>query len=155
MPSFIVELAHYIAAISTGLMAGIYFTFSVFVMASLKALPDGTAVASMNSINRVILKSGFMPLFFGSSLLAFLLLFVDAGDSSIWLISAGVVYLLGMLVCTMAFNIPMNNHLKAVTSQNESRVWQHYVIYWTRWNHVRTISSLLACLFYMLALKWE
>jgi len=154
MPDLIIELALWAAAISTGLMAGIYLAFSVFLMAALKALPDSIGMASMNSINRVILESAFMPLFFGSSLLAFLLmLFAYAGSASLWIISAGVVYLLGMLACTVVVNVPLNNRLQEVTSENASKVWQHYTIYWTRWNHLRTISSLLACIFYMLALK--
>ena len=153
MPGSIFEQALLVAAISTGLMAGIYFSFSVFVMTSLKELPDSTAVASMNSINRVILKSSFIPLFFGSCLLAlFLMLFVDAGSSSLLTGSAGVIYLLGMLTCTIVFNIPLNNRLQTVTRENESQVWQHYVIHWTRWNHIRTVSSLLAFIFYLIAL---
>jgi uncharacterized membrane protein len=49
------EAALWAAAISTRLMAGIYFVFSVFVISALKALPDTVAVMTMNSINQVIL----------------------------------------------------------------------------------------------------
>ena len=49
---------------------GIYFTFSVFVMSSLNQIAANQAIEAMNSINRVILKSGFMPLFFGSCIVA-------------------------------------------------------------------------------------
>ena len=58
----------WLTAIGCALMAGVYLTFSSFVMRSLDALPEPGAVAAMQSINREILSSGFMPLFFGTSL---------------------------------------------------------------------------------------
>ncbi len=145
----IIEIALGVAGISTGLMAGIYFAFSMFVIAALKAQPSHIGVASMNSINRVILKSAFMPLFFGSSGLALLLMLcID----SPWTTGAGAIYLIGMLTCTLVFNVPLNNRLRDVTTDNEAQVWQHYLSHWTRWNHIRTLSSLIACLLYLLAL---
>ncbi|UTW04798.1 DUF1772 domain-containing protein [Amphritea atlantica] len=147
----IIEPALWAAAISTGLMAGIYFAFSMFVMTALQALPYPMGIAAMNSINRVIIKSAFIPLFFGSSGLA-LLLILFASSVSPWVPSAGGVYLLGMLACTIVFNVPLNNQLRDMATDNSSQVWQHYLIYWTRWNHIRTLSSLTACLLYLLAL---
>lgn len=142
------QLALWVAIVSYGLMAGIYFTFSVFVMRSLKSLPDDMAVACMNSINTVILKSAFMPLFFGSSVLAFLL--IVAGFQSLmpaWAIASGLIYLLGMLGITVMFNVPLNKQLQSVTTENQSLIWNHYALYWTRWNHVRTLYIGLCSLF--------
>jgi uncharacterized membrane protein len=148
------EAALWAAAISTRLMAGIYFVFSVFVISALKALPDTVAVMTMNSINRVILKSAFMPLFFCSSLLSLMLIIlVGDGSASKWIGAAGTVYLIGMLLCTMLFNVPLNNRLKDVTPENESVIWQYYSIHWTRWNHIRTFSSLLAFILYIVVLQ--
>ncbi len=52
----------------TGLMAGVYFTFSVFVMKSLNELPAFQAAQAMNKINDVIVNTLFLPIFFGSTL---------------------------------------------------------------------------------------
>ena len=46
-------------AISVGIMAGVYFTFSAFVMRSLDAIEAPAGMLAMQSINRIILKSVF------------------------------------------------------------------------------------------------
>ncbi len=56
------------AAVSVGIMAGIYFAFSFFIMQSLDALERPMGMFAMQAINRVIQKSLFLPLFFASSL---------------------------------------------------------------------------------------
>jgi uncharacterized membrane protein len=55
-------------------MAGVYFALSDFIMRSLDRLDAANAVEAMNTINEVILRSWFMPLFFGTSLLYLLLI---------------------------------------------------------------------------------
>lgn len=148
------EAALWATVISTGLMAGIYFAFSVFIMSAFKTIPDTSAAIAMNAINKVIVKSAFMPVFFGSSLLAIVLVFLALGDERAGLIMlAGGVYILGMLLCTVLFNVPLNNRLLKASLENQAEIWQNYVIEWTRWNHVRSISSLLAFILYVLALK--
>ncbi len=154
MLNLIFESILWASIVSTGLMAGVYFSFSVFVMKALNALPHEIAIASMNSINKVILKSGFMPLFFGSSLLAIILIFLGATDTSrLWILSGSSIYLLGMLGCTLVFNVPLNNQLRDAPLNQQLKTWRHYLIHWIRWNHLRTISSLLAFIFYVIALK--
>ena len=148
------EAALWAAVISTGLMAGLYFAFSVFIMAALKTIPDMSAAMAMNAINKVIVKSAFMPVFFGSSLLAVVLVFLALDDERAGLIIlAGGVYILGMLLCTVLFNVPLNNRLLGASFDNQPTVWRNYVVEWARWNHVRSISSLLAFILYVLALK--
>ncbi len=56
-----------IAAIGAGLMAGVYFAFSGFIMRCLDQLGASQATDAMNAINEVILRSWFMVLFFDSS----------------------------------------------------------------------------------------
>jgi uncharacterized membrane protein len=64
-----IALSLTIAAIGAGLMAGVYFAFSGFIMRSLDQLGAVPATDAMNAINEVILRSWFMALFFGSTLL--------------------------------------------------------------------------------------
>ncbi len=54
--------------VSAGIMAGVYFTFSVFAMRSFAELGDEAGARAMQSINRVIVRSAFLPLFFFSTL---------------------------------------------------------------------------------------
>jgi len=105
----------------------------------------------MNAINETILRSLFMPLFFGSTIVSGILIVValvhwgDAG-SGLTLIT-GAIYFVGMFVCTVLFNVPLNNVLAGLNedSDNAGEVWSHYVKVWTQWNHLRTVSSLVTC----------
>jgi len=131
-------------ALGTGLMAGVYFTFSGFVMASLARLPDEQGAAAMNAINEVILRSSFMPLFIGTTLAAAgiaalaVLRWEEPGTAV--LLTGGVIYVIGMFVVTAGFNVPLNNRL--ITEAGS--LWPTYLRDWTTWNHVRTAASLLA-----------
>jgi len=142
-------------AIGCGLMAGLYFAFSAFIMTALGRIPTEAGVAAMQSINRVILRSLFMPLFFGTTL-------VSAGlavfAATIWgspaatiLLTASVTYVVGLFVVTMLFNVPLNNALDRLdTASSEAvPVWQRYLSRWTLWNHIRTIASTIACALYI------
>lgn len=136
-------------AVTSGLMSGVYLAFSSFVLRSFDALDPRSAIAAMNAINTHILRSLFMPLFFGSTLAAVLL--VGAGfwhwrnpDAEI-AVAAGMVYAIGMFGVTAAFNVPLNNQL-AAQQRDDSEAkerWQSYRTHWGRWNTVRTIASLL------------
>ena len=139
-----------IAALGAGLMAGVYFAFSAFIMRSFDRLGAVRAADAMIAINEVILKSWFMALFFGTTLLYAVLAGYAAFDSNLggrwWLFSAGLIYVVGMFLCTALFNVPLNNRLDA-TAENDrlkAEFWQHYLVYWTRWNHLRALCSLIA-----------
>ncbi len=143
--------------IGCGVMAGVYFTFSIFVMSSLEAIPKAEGIAAMQSINRVILKSLFMPLFFTTSFASLALAIWGISrwghSGALFLVVGGLVYFMGMFVCTVALNVPLNNALDSVdpTTPEAVEVWSDYVRNWTRWNHVRTVSSTTACALFLAA----
>ncbi|NCF36656.1 MAG: DUF1772 domain-containing protein [Gammaproteobacteria bacterium] len=137
-----------IAALGAGLVAGVYFAFSAFIMRSFDLLGPARATDAMNAINDVILRSWFMVLFFGSTLLYAGLAAVAVFDPDLagrWLLfTAGLIYVVGMFGCTAVFNVPLNNRLARVGSDESARVatWKHYLVHWTRWNHLRGVCSL-------------
>lgn len=135
-------------ALCAGLMAGTYAAFSSFIMRSFATLDTAQAIAAMNAINTVILKSAFMPLFFGSTFIALLMAMVGlwqwgepGADQAL---AGGLTYVVGMFVVTAAGNVPLNNALARVSGGGEeaTRTWSHYLKQWTRWNTLRTIASL-------------
>ncbi len=148
-------------ALGCGLMAGVYFAFSTFIMASLAKIETPSGIAAMQSINDVILGSAFMPLFFGTSLAAagaVVLYFVDPGRAGAsWMLIAGIVYVVGMFLCTAIFNVPLNEKLKAVDpgSTAGAEMWTQYLREWTHWNHVRTLASAVAGALFFLALPGQ
>lgn len=147
----IIAATLWFAAVGAGLMAGVYFTFSAFVMTALARLPQAAGIAAMQSINRVILRSPFMPLFFATTIASLALAMVavvrwgEPGAAT--MLAGGVTYVVGMFLCTALCNVPLNNALDAVDrgSAEADAVWTRYLTVWTRWNHVRTLACTVAC----------
>ena len=133
-------------AISVGLMAGIYFTFSVFVMKSLDAIEAPAGMLAMQSINRIIVRTLFLPIFFASSLasaaLVVLALMAPSSPGSQFTLWGSAIYFAGMFLVTVAGNVPLNNRLEATDAKGPDgpEMWSEYLAQWTRWNHVRTIA---------------
>lgn len=148
-----------VSALAAALMAGVYFAFSAFIMTAFAELErgagPGAGAAAMNAINRVILRSAFMPLFWGSTLaslaLAVLALLDRSAPGSAAQLGGGALYVVGMFGVTAAFNVPLNNRLPA--AMEGGAVWAHYLRAWTRWNHVRTLACFGAATLFLIALS--
>jgi uncharacterized membrane protein len=138
------------SAIGCGLLAGLYFAFSTFIMTALGRIGQVPGIMAMNAINTTIVQSLFMPIFLGTTLTGLaltILAIVRWGEPETMAMAAGgIVYVVGMFVCTMVFNVPMNDALAAVdpASAEATSLWARYLNDWTWWNHVRTISSTAA-----------
>jgi uncharacterized membrane protein len=154
----LVYAALWFNAIGCGLMAGLYFAFSAFIMTALSRIPTPAGIAAMQSINRVILRSLFLPIFFGTTLisaaLAVFALTILGSAAATVLLSAGVIYVVGHFVCTMVLNVPLNNALDRLdpASPDAAPIWQNYLSRWTLWNHVRTLSCTVASALYIVAI---
>jgi len=144
------DLLSIVSSTLVGLTAGIYFSFSVVVMPSLDSMPREIAIDVMNRINSDIVSSLFMPLFWLASFVS-LLSFIF--HYSLYSKFAGAIYLAGMLLVTAVFNVPLNNKLAEVGKQGNEFLWDEYMRQWTRWNHVRAISSTIACALFIVSLK--
>jgi len=151
MSSIFVTTLLWVAALSSGIMAGVYFAFSGFIMQAFNKLSASQAVAAMNVINVTILRSVFMPLFFASTIVSLFLviagLFYWSETGAGLMMVAGLVYFIGMFICTAIFNVPLNNRLASLEpdSENLNKIWPHYFQTWTNWNHLRAVSSLVTC----------
>jgi uncharacterized membrane protein len=142
-----------IAVLLCGLNAGVFFAFSAFVMPALARRPVPEAIAAMQAINVVVLRSLFTPVFIGAAVICALVLGLAgweliAGKRSgaVWLGAAGAaVHVIGSFGVTAACNVPRNQRLARVRAGDPGAdaVWQEYLVAWTRWNHVRTAASLV------------
>ncbi len=146
------------SVVACGLLAGLYFAFSAFVMTALGRIDTTAGVAAMNSIDAAILRSPFMPLFLGSSLsslaLAIIALLGWDRPGAPAMLAGGLLYFAGMFVVTMLFNVPRNNALAASdpASAAGAELWARYLREWTAWKHVRTIASTAALILFVIAL---
>jgi uncharacterized membrane protein len=136
-----------ISALGCGLIAGAFFAFSSFVMGALGKLPAGQGIAAMQSINVVVINPIFLGVLFGTAALALFLglgAIWQLGDpGAVWIVAAAGLYVIGTVVVTMVFNVPLNNALAAVdpASGAGAAVWADYLRTWTNWNHVRTLAA--------------
>jgi uncharacterized membrane protein len=157
MMETVTTLLLWFCALACALLGGLYFAFSAFIMRALEET-GAAGIAAMNAINRVILRSWFMPLFVGTTLASVALAVIGLSNlpaaRGLYLIAGGVLYVAGMFAVTMLFNVPLNNSLAEVTveSRTGSAIWKDYLLRWTRWNHVRTVSSLGAAALFVGAL---
>ena len=139
-----------ISALGCGLIAGVFFAFSSFIMGALGKLPPNQGIAAMQSINVVVINPLFLGVLFGTAALALLLGFGairHLGDpGAIWVVAGSSLYVIGTIVVTMAFNVPLNNALAAIdpASGEGVAVWAGYLQNWTSWNHVRGLAALTA-----------
>ena len=136
------------AALGCGLMAGLFFAFSVAVMKALARLPSAEGIGAMQSINVAIINPLFLAVFFGTTaacvlvMIASLLRWHDPG--TIYLLIGGALYLVGTFLVTLVFNVPKNNALASVAPAEGASLWIDYLSKWTAWNHIRAAAALAA-----------
>jgi len=158
MRQFLTSGLLWFSAVGCGLLAGLYFAFSAFIMTSLGRIDQAAGIAAMNAISVDIVRSLFMPLFLGTTLacaaLAVLACLRWQEPGAIAMLAGGVLYVAGMFVVTMVFNVPLNDALAAVdpSAASATPVWARYLVDWTFWNHVRTVASTAATVLFIVAI---
>lgn len=146
------------AALGSGLIAGVFFAFSTFIMPALARLPAPQGIGAMQSINITAITPLFMLALFGTGAACLFLggsaLFAWPRSGAAYLLAGGVLYFIGVVVVTIVFNVPRNNALAAVNpaSAEGARQWANYLTTWTAWNHVRTITAMTAAA--LLSMSW-
>ena len=149
----------FLSTLGAGLVAGIFFAFSAFIMTALGRLTPEGGISAMQSINVVVLNPVFFFVFFGTAILSLVLaiaaLIGGSGASAPYLLAGSLLYLVGTILVTIVFNVPLNNRLASVTpgSSEGAAVWTRYLSAWTAWNHLRTGASLAAAASFIMALK--
>jgi len=157
MDSALFALA-FVAALGCGLMAGAFFAFSSFVMQALGRLAPPAGIAAMQSINIVVINRLFLGVLFGTGVLCVVLavmaLMAWRQPDTLYVLAGSLLYVVGNVVVTMVGNVPLNNALAAAQpdSADGARLWAHYLLRWTAWNHVRTVTALAAMACFILAL---
>ncbi|MGD9561757.1 MAG: DUF1772 domain-containing protein [Pyrinomonadaceae bacterium] len=150
-----------IAALGSGLIAGTFFVFSVAIMGALGRMTASEGMRAMQSINVVILNPLFLGVFLGAGLVSAILfvagVFRFGQPGWKYLIAGSVLYIVGSILVTIVFNVPMNNTLAAAdpASPAGQEAWRNYLANWTFWNHVRTIASLASSAAFILGLYFS
>ncbi len=146
-------------ALGAGVIGGVSFAFSSFVMTALARLPPAQGIQAMQSINVVVINPVFLGVFLGTALASAVLvaaaLMTWNGPDSIWLLAGGLFYLLGTFGVTVAINVPRNDALAPLdpSGAEAAASWSRYVGERTAWNHVRTAAAVAASACSMIALR--
>jgi uncharacterized membrane protein len=135
-----------LATLGSGLMAGLFFVFSVAIMTALSRLMPHEGVAAMQHVNVVIINPLFALVFFGTAALCLAVLIMGvwrfAQPGAVYLIAGAALYLAASILVTILFNVPLNDRLAAVAAgtPEAAALWRDYLVRWTQWNHVRTLG---------------
>jgi len=147
------------AAVMSGTLAGIYFIFSNTIMKALAEMEPATGITVMQKINKIIINPGFMSLFMGAPVLSLYLVYMgwfgEVGEAAWWLLSGGLLIIIGNFVLTAAGNVPLNNELEAVEPRSEDgkRVWQKYLDRWVILNTFRSYATATAAAVLIVAVR--
>lgn len=146
------------AALCTALLAGTFFAFSMFFMRALGGLAAERGIVAMQATVLAIKKPVFLVLFFGTALLCVAVgvvaIFAWREIYAHYTFAGAALFLVGGFGVTMLGSVPLNNALLAWSPDDEDVIerWRRYRLTWVRWNHVRAITTLLACACFILAL---
>ena len=153
-----------LAALFSAAAGGMMYTFSTFVMRGLDRTGPVDAITAMRGINA---EANANPMFllgyFGATILALVvgvIAVVQLRQPGSWLVLVGALLTILGAVITMAFNVPLNNHLDTVDPNGLSvadaaREWQAYFSTWTAWNHARTVTAFVASLLLLAGLRYR
>ena len=138
------------AILLTGLMAGIFFTWSNAVKPGIGKLSDIEYLRSLQSMNRVILNKAFIGIFLGAVIavtvvpIAHFKLFPD---NIFWLfIITLATYWIGVFGVTVLGNVPLNEllneiNLESITLEEIKALRTSIEVKWNNLNLIRSISS--------------
>lgn len=126
------------ATVLTGLLGGLYYSYSVSVMPGLGKLDDPAFSAAMNNINVAIVNPVFMLSFLGAPALSVVAAAVawrrGSRTSAAWITAGAALNVIGLGI-TGAINIPLNDQLAAGGGRDG------FETAWVAWNIVRTLVT--------------
>jgi uncharacterized membrane protein len=149
------------ATLTMGVMTGVFQLYAYAIMPGLRRTNDRTFVAAFQAIDTAIINPWFLASFAGAFVFTGLaaVLHLGAGERSVlpWTLAALVLYG-GIVVITIAINVPLNDAIKAAGDPDAIDVAavrrRFSEATWVRWNLVRALASTaaLGCLTWALVL---
>ena len=139
------------AILGAGVVTGLLFAFSNFVMRALADLPADKGMFAMQRINVTIINPIFMLFFLGTTVLCSVIVFslIKSGNAfeNLYLLMGALGYIIGPLGVTILFNVPLNNLLARTDISSANEIWPMYQTKWQWWNHIRTYMGMASVVF--------
>jgi uncharacterized membrane protein len=142
----------FLTILSVGLIAGLFYSWSISVMLGLKKVPAKEFIVAMQAMNRAIQNPLFLSCFMGALVLlasSCWLQYQKPLDTSYYLlIAATLLYAIGVVGITFGGNIPLNNMLDAfdVNNANENAMMKLRTAFESKWNNLNNIRTVFAIL---------
>lgn len=148
--------------LSTGLLAGVFFTWTNAVTPGIGQLNDVEYLQAFQHMNRTILNPLFYFVIISPLFLSPLSAYLYKSSNRLMLrllLGASIFYFLGVFLITMFGNIPLNERLDNIQlstiSLDDAKTFRDkYEVKWNNLHLIRTITStisflllILACLF--------
>ncbi|NML19569.1 DUF1772 domain-containing protein [Pseudoflavitalea sp. G-6-1-2] len=137
--------------IATGLLAGLFFSFSVAVIPGLTRLPDAGYLQAFQQINVAILNPVFLLCFMAPVILlpGATWLQYKQGGPWIWMLAAALVYIIAVFGVTAGGNVPLNDvlaktDLTNATSTALSGYRAAFEPAWNKFHNIRTIANIVS-----------
>ncbi len=149
-------LLHALAAVSLGVMAGFFWTYSANVNLAMLQMDASTYATVQSAFNRNVRHWLFFSFFFGTPVWCVLALASawDARRQAWWRSVAGaaLLYVLGIILFTQQVNLPLNHTTEAWNPRAMPQDWTEIRDNWNLANLWRTLANGAAFAMAVLAL---
>ena len=142
-----------VAIISTGIMSGIFFTWTNAVKPGIGMLNNISYLTAFKAMNKAILNPLFYITFFLPVLTMPISAYMNYGSPNFYvfklLLASTLIYLFGVFMVTINGNIPINElleniDLQKITETELSSLRENIEPKWNNFNLIRTISSFIS-----------
>ena len=147
-----------LALLLSGLIAGLFYSYSCSVNPGLGRLVDEAYLRAMQSINTAIQKPLFFLSFMGALIILPIVAWMNYAQTGFsfstgCLIAASLLYAIGVFGVTIAGNVPLNNILAAFNIDSASPASLHGLRqkFEGPWNGLHSIRTICAVLTFLLA----
>lgn len=149
-----------ITAITSALMAGLFFSWSFSVTPGLARISTPEYLVAFQAMNRAILNPAFLLCFMGTVFLLPLsayLQYTQPVNPRFWfLLAASAFYIIGVFGVTMAGNVPLNEMLdgfqiKGASLSAMEEMRDKFESLWNKFNMIRTFCAMATAIFVILA----
>ena len=138
-----------LSLLHSGAIFGFFYAWVCSTLWGLDAADPDVAISAMQAMNASVRNPVFAQAFFGTPLLLLAAALVAWNDkerrAALLFGSSGLLYVLGAMVPTMAFSVPLNETLAMVeTPLGNARaqgVWRDYSVPWQLWNALRAVAA--------------
>lgn len=145
-----------LAGFLTGIMAGFFFAYSFNVNYALLELTGGEYAVVQSLLNKNVRHPVFGFFFFGTAISGVLAVVSNRGHRrkhTFWiLVSAAVVYIIGIIVVTSQINFPINEYTESWDPASLPLDWDEMRDRWNVANGVRLAAAGASFGLYLLAL---